>query len=600
MRRSNGKGPLRFGGPIPAIEQAIVLHERGRLDEAARMYETILKADPNASVALRNLGAIRIQEGKPDDAQRLLRKAVNREPRSADAHNNLGIALQMLGRDAEAIGRYEKVVALAPGHVGAWGSLGLAYRATGLNDKGIACFRRLCELAPDNVNGPLNLGRALHAVARYEEAIACFERALALAPDHVDTLIALATTLEAADRPELAIAHLRRALSLDADNAAALSGLGLELTTVGRLDEARRVFEQAVTVAPARGASYLNLADAKRFTADDPHIAAMEALLRDAGSTAKEDALFLHFALAKAYADLDRHDDSFRHLVEANARKRKTVVYDDAAAIEALGRIPTLFTPALIREKAGLGDPSRVPVFIVGMPRSGSTLIEQILSSHPAVFGAGERKDFTAAVMANATMAPAQITDLSTTHLRALGASYLEHILPLAPTAQRITDKLPGNFKFLGLIHLALPNARIIHTRRNPIDTCLSCFSILFRDDQPFTYDLAELGHYYRAYAALMDHWRRSLPTGVLLEVQYEDVVADIEQQARRIIAHCGLEWDDACLAFHQTQRAVRTASHAQVRQPIYASAVGRWRAYGKMLKPLFDALEIELPADAT
>jgi len=232
-------------------------------------------------------------------------------------------------------------------------------------------------------------------------------------------------------------------------------------------------------------------------------------------------------------------------------------------------------------------------------------LVEQILASHPMVFGAGELSELADIVArlggAGRTFAdfPENVRALSESDLRELGARYLERVGVLAPAAARITDKMPGNFRFAGLIHLILPHARIIHTRRDPVDTCLSCFSLLFSGDQPHTYDLGELGRYYRAYAALMEHWRSVLPPGVTLEVQYEEVVADFERQARRIVAHCGLEWDEACLEFHQTERPVRTASMVQVRQPVYKTSIGRWRPYKDRLAPLLAALAVEATDDA-
>ena len=249
-----------------------------------------------------------------------------------------------------------------------------------------------------------------------------------------------------------------------------------------------------------------------------------------------------------------------------------------------------LFSAEIMRERAGQGDPSPLPVFIIGMPRSGTTLCEQILASHPKIHGAGELGDFEAAVAA-LDSAGGIPSDIGGEELRAIGAGYLARVAALAPHAARITDKMPANFRFAGLIHLALPNARLIHLRRDPVDTCLSCFSILFGGDQPFTYDLGELGRYYRAYQRLMAHWRAVLPPGVMLEVDYEALVGDFAREARGILTHCGIEWNDACLDFHKTQRPVHTASAVQVRQPIYRSSVGRWRPSGDVLRPLLDAL---------
>jgi hypothetical protein len=313
----------------------------------------------------------------------------------------------------------------------------------------------------------------------------------------------------------------------------------------------------------------------------------------------------LGFALGKAYADIGAHERAFRRLIDANALKRKQTFYDEGASLAGFERMKAAFTDALMRANEGLGDPSCAPVFILGMPRSGTTLVEQILASHPGLFGAGEIDDFGKATVASLRRAqrsaqdfPEAISTMSGEQLRRLGEDYLGRIRAKAPAAERIANKTPENFRLVGLIHLALPNARIIHMRRDPVDRCVSCFSKLFAENLPYAYDLGELGRYYRAYEDLMAHWRAVLPEGVVLDVRYEEVVADLEGQTRRILDHCRLEWDARCLDFHRAARPVRTASVAQVRQPIYASSVGRWRAYEPFLAPLISALRGEA-ADA-
>jgi Sulfotransferase family len=304
--------------------------------------------------------------------------------------------------------------------------------------------------------------------------------------------------------------------------------------------------------------------------------------------------MHLHFALGKACSDLGRHEQSFHHLLAANSLKRRQIDYDEAATLQLFDTTRSLVTAEVIRERTGLGDPSATPIFIVGMPRSGSTLTEQILVSHPDVHGAGEVADFATAIMGLDNRGPLP-ADVGGEELRSMGARYLASLRARAPAgAPRITDKMLGNSRFVGLIHLALPNARIIHVRRHAVDNCLSCFSLLFRNGMGYCYDLGELGRYWRAHEALMQHWHAALPEGTMLQVCYEELVADLETQARRIIAHCGLPWTDVCLEFHRTQRPVQTASVVQVRQPIYTSSVGRWEPYKTMLRPLLDALEFE------
>jgi hypothetical protein len=263
-----------------------------------------------------------------------------------------------------------------------------------------------------------------------------------------------------------------------------------------------------------------------------------------------------------------------------------------------------VFTPEFFKAKSGHGDSSWAPIFIVGMPRSGTTLMEQVLASHSKVFGAGELETFKEAIgelihgQGVLPAYPALAAALSQDQIGQLGNLYTKRVRALAPEAESIVDKMPLNFMFVGLIHLALPNARIINLRRNPLDTCVSCFSLLFTGSQPFAYDLAELGRYYRGCERVMDHWHKVLPPGVMIDVQYEDLVDDIEGEGRRVLRHCGLEWEDACRDFHDTERAVRTASLMQVREPVYRRAIGSWQRYAKYLGPLADALGLDIRAE--
>jgi len=297
--------------------------------------------------------------------------------------------------------------------------------------------------------------------------------------------------------------------------------------------------------------------------------------------------------LGKAYDDCDQPARAFNYFSQGNALKRQEVPYDEAATLGVMERTREVFSAGMMAAAGGQGDPSVEPIFIIGMPRSGSTLVEQILASHPQVYGAGESREFHHLVN---NFAPGRsyldaVTDLTGPELQRFGELYLTRVRPADSTPARITDKLLINFLYAGLIHLALPNARIIHTRRDPADTCLSCFTKLFSVGQYFSYELGELGRYYRAYQRLMDHWRSVLPSRVLIEVDYEAVVADPETQVRRLLAHCGLDWDPACLDFHHSERAVRTASAVQVRQQIYGQSVGRWRKYAPFLQPLLREL---------
>ncbi|MFI5020208.1 MAG: sulfotransferase [Alphaproteobacteria bacterium] len=589
--------PRKASDPARAFAEATSFHRRGRLGEAEALYKAFLEAEPDHFGALHRLGLVRAQQGKLEEAARLIGKAIGRNPNSAEAHNNLGNVLSALGRGEAALVHFERAVALRPGVAGMRFNCGNALLALKRHREAAAQFEQALALKPGQADVNFKLGIALAALARRREAAAQFEQVLALEPGHAEAHNNLGNALAALDRPAEALAHYERALALKPDSAGAYANIGNLLMELGHLDEARQALEKAVALAPRRAMVYRHLARAKRFAAGDPALAAMEELAKDMAALGQEERIELHFALAKASADLEQHERSFRHLAQGNALKRQLVVYDEAHTLALFERIQAAFTPELMRDKAGLGDPSPLPLFVIGMPRSGTTLAEQILASHPKAFGAGELLLFRDAVPRGRwpggadTPYPEAAAAMTGEELSKLAARYLADTSALAPAAERIVDKQPMNFLFAGLIHLALPKARILHMRRDPVDTCFSCFSQLFAGEQSYAYDLGELGRYYRGYARLMAHWQAVLPPGVMLEVQYEELVGDFEGQARRIVAHAGLDWDDACLAFHETERRVRTASAVQVRQPIYRSAVGRARPYGELLRPLLEAL---------
>jgi tetratricopeptide (TPR) repeat protein len=613
------------------------LHALGRSQEAVGHYERALAIRPDHVDALSNLGNALHGLGRPAEAMTYYQKAITFKDEHADAHNNFGNSLYALGRLEEARLQFARALAIDPGFAQAYCNLGIVLKAQGENEAAITNFHQAIALKPQHADAHRNLADLLQALKRDEEAIDHYQTALTIRPDYAEACNNLANTLqklgrsqEAVDyyrraialkpsyahahynlgdmlltlrRHEEAIKHFENAIAIDPSLAAAHHHLGIGLQTLGRLEDAARAYERAVELAPQQAQFHINLANARPFHAGDPRLAAMETLLDDA-TLSDDDRIVLHFALAKAFADLEQHQRSFRHLIDGNALKRRQVSYVEADTLQIFSSVQKVISGPLLTERRG-GDPAREPVFVIGMARSGTTLIEQILASHSQVYGAGELEDFGHAVSnfaqskGNCEGILELLPRLSGDDLRQIGADYLTRIRAGAGAAERIVNKMPSNFVFAGLIHLVLPNARIIHARRNPLDTCFSCFSLLFSGNQPYAYDLGELGRYYRAYDRLMTHWRSVLPEGVMIEVNYEDLVGDLETHARRIIAHCGLNWEAACLSFYKTQRPVRTASSAQVRQPIYRSSIGRWRPYREQLLPLLAALELDATSDA-
>jgi tetratricopeptide (TPR) repeat protein len=467
---------------------------------------------------------------------------------ASDAGLEAALQHHRAGRLGEAERLYRRVLQADPGHVAALGNLGAIFQQVGKLDEAVACYRQVIRQTPEMAEMHRNLGAILKRRGQSREAVASLKRALVLRPNYAE----------------------------------ALNDLGSALHDLGYLEEGRQRLERAVALAGGNAEFHYALSVTKRFTAADPQLRALETLR----PASVQQELYLRFSLGKAYEDIGEHARSFDHYLAGNALRRRLGGYDEAATLSMFERIQAAF-PARI---APVGDATG-PIFIVGMPRSGSSLIEQILASHPQVEGIGETDLFDRAVATTAgrDAFPDSVDRLSSKTLRRLGETYLAGLKAKAPRAERIVDKMPENSLFCGLIAMVLPHARILYSRRDPVDTCLSCFSKLF-DGYPYAYDLGELGRYHRAHDRLMEHWRRVLP-GMLLEVSYEDLVADLEGQTRRMLDFCGLDWDQACLDFHTTQRSVRTASATEVRRPIYASSVGRWRPEDELIVPLMVGL---------
>jgi tetratricopeptide (TPR) repeat protein len=547
-RRPNRKQRRAHAAPA-TLAEAMRHHRAGHLPDAERLYREFLCTHPGHADALHLLGSLACQTGRSPMALDLIAQAIARDGRNPAYHNNLGIALAQ----------------------------------TGAFDAAAASYRRALALRPDYPEAHNNLGAALAKLGRPAEAVNSYRRALALRPQDAGALSNLGCALADSGEPEAAIQVFREALALRPDFADALNNLGNALRDLGLFPQAEEAFERALAQAP-HGRIYYNLAELTRFARGDARLVAMENFARHAMD--QDSRIALHFALARAYDDCGAHPRAFAELRDGHALQRRTIAYDEAGMLALMERIAARFDAGLFETLRGQGDPSSIPVFILGMPRSGSTLVEQILASHPAVFGAGERRDFgaLARTIGEGTLERPEVLRLAITYLAGLRAR--------APDALRITDKTTTNFLHAGLIHLAFPQARIIHTRRAAIDTTWSCFTRLFRDAHPYAHDLGELGRYYRGYDRLMAHWRRVLPESVFLEIDYEALIGDPEGQIRRLLAHCGLDWNPACLAFHTTRRAVQSASAVQVREPLHARSIGRWRAYGEYLQPLVDALE--------
>jgi len=460
-------------------------------------------------------------------------------------------------------------------------------------EEAMAGFAQATTLAPAEPAPYLGRGNICWAAGLYDEALYWFENALERAPNLTPALEGVGDALLALGRPIEAFPIFEKLLRLNEKSGSARRGAGEALKQLGRIEEARAMLAQAVQLAPGNTGYHYALAQIGRFVEHDPRLPALEMLAARAGTLPDPARCELHFSLGKAYDDLGRYEEAFAQFSAGNAIKWRHIEYNEAMFLGILSDLAAAFTAEAVAARSGIGDTSEVPVFVIGMPRSGTSLVEQILASHPAAFGAGELMVLHKLLGQNLAGPdfPAHFSGVSNTALRKLGSLYVAHLRRQAPQAARIADKLPANFMLCGLIHSILPHAKIIHVRRDPLDTCFSCFTNLFSQNIDYSYDLAELGRYYRAYDALMEHWHQVLPEGTILDISYEALVQNFEPEARRIVDYIGLPWDEACLSFHRTKRVVHTLSATQVRQPLYQSSVARAAPYAAWLTPLRQAL---------
>jgi tetratricopeptide (TPR) repeat protein len=573
----------------PVTDAGRFLEAFSPLQQAIRQGGHAPAADQRSSQSaqeLLNLAARHEAEGRRDDAVAALRMAVRHAPDSAIAHYNLGLICCKAGRLPEAIASLRQATVLQPDFGRAQFRLGTALLEQGQDDEAIPALRAAAALGTRARQANAMLGDMLWTHGDIAGAVDCYRRAT---DESTLGRLSAAKALMAEEKFAAAAAALRRALALDPSDAEVRWLLGNILVFEGQLGEAVRLFERAVELAPQWVNAYYSLSSAKRFTeADRPLVARMTTVLETAalGDSAR---MKLEYALGKAFDDLKDYAAAIRHFDAANRIEKGLASYDRAPLLSRVDELIARCTPDYFAQHAGLGVDDETPILVVGMPRSGTTLVEQIISSHPRVAGAGELEFWVQRGSEWEESGPDGLTEAAT---HRLAEDCLAELRRVAPGAARVTDKMPRNFLWLGLIHLVFPRARIIHCRRHPVDTCLSIYFTHFTRLTSFASDRGNLAFDYQQYQRLMAHWRAVLPPDRFLEVNYEALVADQEAGTRRLIEFCGLEWDDACLRPEGNERIVQTASSWQARQPVYRSSVARWRNYEPWLGELRELLD--------
>ncbi len=606
---------------------AEMCRQRGLLPEGETHARRAVQMDTTHAGAWNNLGIILQEMGQYEESKRCLERVLTLQPHNAEAHNNLGNTCKRLGELTAAQRHWNRALSLRPNYAEPHSNLANLLSSQGEFDSAAAHAKRAIELNPRFADAYINLAGVETARNRHGEALRWIDSLLSFAPQHAVALASRALTLKKLDQLEEALAAVDRALVASPENAEAHNAHGQILQALGRTEEAMAAYDRAATLPgtateqalinraillmeqgqsepakaefdkviqlyPGSAMALFNSADLRKFSEGDPLIETMHRLLNAGAETSSNDKMLLHYALGKAYLDIGNSEAAFQHLNSGSKMKRQTLDYNAAATTGWMESIAKQFSAKFLKERAGQGNASPMPIFVLGMPRSGTTPTEQVLASHPSIHGAGEL-GLMQAIINKIGDFPGNVPDLSPEALKQFGDSYVADITKIAHGKPYVVDKMPINFAFAGLIRLMLPGAHIIHSRRDPVDTCLSCYSKLFTAEQSFSYDMAELGQFHRDYQNLTAHWRKVLPAKFFLEVDYEAMVEDLETQAKRMLKFLGLPWDPNCLNFHETKRTVRTASVNQVRKPVYKTSAGRWRKHAAQLGPLLQALDI-------
>ena len=530
-------------------------NELGRLDEAIKSYEQALSIEPNYYEVHNNLGSILSEIGETDEALNSYKEALSINPDFADAHNNIGVILQSLDQFDEAAESYEKAIIIDPEHAKAHNNLGNIFNECGQFAKAVNFYRQALNINPNFEDVFYNLGSALYALGQNDDAINSYKNLLTINPDYAD-------------------AH---------------NNLGLILQELGQPDEAFNAYVNALVIEPDNAQFHQNLSTLKKYKEGDTQFAHMESLL-SRSNLSQKDCISLSFALSKAYEDLGKVSELFKVLNEGNVLRKEELNYSIESDLNKHSIYRKLFKSA-ITKSSPYDSQTISPIFIVGMPRSGTSLVEQIISSHHKVHGAGELPTLDKLITPIFNEYLSNNNALSKKNFLSIRQGYLQHLSTLDISERIITNKMPTNFENIGFILKAFPEAKIIHLKRDPMAVCWSIYQRYFPSKNlGFPYDMEDLALFYNSYRALMEFWHELFPNQIY-DISYEDLTANQEEETRKLLEYCGLDWDENCLNFYANKSAVKTASSLQVKEPMYQGSSEKWKKYQAELKPLINTL---------
>ncbi len=572
---------------------ASALNEAGQLDDACEVLLKAISIKPDYADAYYNLGLAQKELGENEEAVESFHKVLKLQPNYVEALNNLGAVLGVLGQYKEALSSLEEALQKKPRSPEVHTNIGKTLRKSGRIDEAIESFNKAIQLRPDNATGYANLGSALSEVGRYDEAIDCHQQALNLEPDLASAHCGIGVAYNGLGKLDDAITSLKKALDFEPGHASAYSGLGAAFGELGKRKEAIANYEKAVELDPGLGATHYALSRFKKYSNNDPHIDQLKVLLKDESDTS-ESGMFLNYALAKAYEDVGSVKESFDCLVRANKVQKTNTVYEFSQDRELFDRIKSCFQNYSVGNVPPLQgkENDKQPIFILGMPRSGTTLVEQIIASHSAVFGAGELNTLSQVLVPMVMGDREDGEELIEDNLHLIRSTYLESLERFGVSEPVITDKLPLNFRWIGFIAAAFPDAKIINLIRDPMAICWSIYRIAFNSNvHGYSNDMTELAEYYKLYEDLMAFWREKFP-GLIYDLDYQSLTENQKEETRKLLEFCGLDWEEACLNFHETDRVVQTASSVQVRSQIYQGSSRDWEKFKNHLGPLMEALQ--------
>lgn len=589
--------------------------------------QNAISLDPNSANALSNLGIAYYDAQQYEEALNCHKRALDINPTLASSLNNMGSIYKALENTEQSIAYYKAAIAASPSFAEPFNNIATVYLKLQKFQQAYTYLNQALKLLPNFADAECNMGLALLGLEKYNDALRHFDKALqlksqyaeayygiskvylnfqhfieseqyirkaiTLKPKQAEFYQLLAEIYHEQGKNAQALMYLEHALSIDSTLTNLHISKGKMLMEMGEASKAEIQFANALedpNIETRLHALY-SLVQLRKTEPQNKHLQALSSIANRIQDVSDNKQEYVYFALGKCYDDLGEYEKAFMYFSKGCNLKRKKITYNIAEQAHLTNQIIKHFTKDTLEYLRTFANQSSLPIFIVGMPRSGTTLVEQIISSHAKVHGAGELKYLVNLIQQTKINYPENILNLTAANCNVITENYLSYLTFFSNDAAHVVDKMPNNFLVLGIIHALFPQAKIIHVKRNPIDTLLSCYTKLFSEGQYFSYDLNELGQYYHCYETIMNHWQNILPPDAWLDIQYETLIHDFESEAKRMLFYCGLNWDPACLNFHESKRNVRTASFMQVRQPVYTSSVNRWRRFEKELAPLIKFL---------